>query len=179
MKQLLQVVFACACLVTPLSATVIVPANVAELAHDANLIARGTVVEVEGRWADGRRGIETIVTIEAETVLKGEPTRTTQFRVPGGTLGRYRNIVMGAPQFAVGQRVIVFLGASGPQIPYLLGMSQGVYRVSASEDGRTMVTPSALMPGAVGPIVRGAADRQPTPLAEFERNVRALAVERR
>jgi len=179
MKQLLHVLFACVCLVAPLSATVIVPADVAELAHDAYVIARGSVVAVDCRWADGRRGIETVVTIEAETVLKGQLTHTVQFRVPGGTLGRYRNIVMGAPQFAVGQRVIVFLGASGPEIPHLLGMSQGVYRVSASEDGRTVVTPPALMPGVVGLVVRGAASRQPTALSEFERDVRALAVERR
>src|SRR5262245_60719845 len=45
-------------------ATVIVPADLGELSHDARAIARGRVVAVDGRWTDDRRTIETIVTLE-------------------------------------------------------------------------------------------------------------------
>ena len=44
-------------------------------------------------------------------------------------MGRYRSIFVGAPEFAVDQRVVVFLGARGPSVPYVLGLSQGVYRI--------------------------------------------------
>ena len=98
-----------------------------------------------------------------------------QFRVPGGVMGRYRNIVMGAPQFAVGQRVIVFLGASGPRVPFVLGFSQGVYRLGVTSSGDVLVSPPPIMPGVTGPIVRGAVTRQSAPLDDFERRVRALA----
>lgn len=157
-----------------LRATVLVPADLAELARDARVIVRGQVVSVDGRWADGRRGIETVVTLEAEAYLKGEMGRLVQFRVPGGTMGRYRNIVMGAPQFSPGQRVVVFLGANGPRVPFLLGLSQGVYRLGVAASGAVLVSPPPIMPGVEGPIVRGAATRQAAPLADFERNVRAL-----
>ncbi len=156
-------------------ATVLVPADLAELSHDARIIARGQVVATEARWSEGRRAIETVVTLEAESYLKGEVGRMVQFRVPGGAMGRYRNIVMGAPQFVVGQRVIVFLGANGPRVPFILGLSQGVYRLSATPSGDVLVSPPPIMPGVTGPIVRGAATRQPAPLADFERSVRALA----
>lgn len=158
----------------PVRATVIVPADLAELAHDAQVIARGRVVDVNPQWTDDRRTIETIVTLEAESYLKGGLGETLQFRVPGGTLGRLRNIVMGAPQFAVGQRVVVFLGANGPRVPHLLGLNQGVYRLGFTASGQAVVSPPPVMPGVTGPIVRGT-NRQPAPLGTFERNVRALA----
>jgi hypothetical protein len=156
-------------------ATVLIPADVGELARDARAIVRGRVAGVEGRWTDDRRTIETIVTLEPEAYLKGSHGETVQFRVPGGTYGRYRNIVVGAPQFAVGQRVIVFLGARAPSVPYILGLNQGVFRVVQASNGQMMVTPPATMPMPIGPVVRGASSRQPAPLAVFERDVRALA----
>ena len=48
--------------------------------------------------------------LETEAYLKGSLGETVQFRVPGGSLGRFRNIVVGAPQFTIGQRVIRLSG---------------------------------------------------------------------
>jgi len=115
------------------------------------------------------------VTLETESFLKGQFGQTLQFRVPGGELGRFRNIVMGAPRFVVGQRVVVFLGVNGPQVPYILGLNQGVYRVDVDTAGQAFVSPPPVMPGVTGPVVRGASSRQPAPLAVFEREVRSAA----
>lgn len=124
-----------------LSATVLVPAELGELATEAHLIARGRVVAVEGRVSDDRRDIETLVTLEPESWLKvpasGSP-ETVQFRVPGGQVGRYRRIVLGAPEFLVGQRVVVFLGGSAPRVPHLIGLSQGVFRLAPQSGGWTI-----------------------------------------
>lgn len=155
-------------------ATVVVPATIGELARDAHAIVRGRVVAVDARWSDDRRAIETIVTLETEAYLKGALGETLQFRVPGGTLGRFRSIIVGAPQFAVGQRVIVFLGTHGPTVPFVLGLGQGVFRVVADRNGDPIVTPPAIMPAPDGPVVRGSLARQPAPLANFERDIRAL-----
>ncbi|MQA28261.1 MAG: hypothetical protein GEU82_00270 [Luteitalea sp.] len=155
-------------------ATVLIPADVGELARDARAIARGVVVSVDGRWTDDRRTIETIVTLETEAYLKGGFGETLQFRIPGGSLGRYRNIVVGAPQFTPGQRVIVFLGARGPGIPFVLGLGQGVFRVTMDASRTWTVSPPPMLPSS-GPVVRGSATRRAAPLADFEREVRALA----
>lgn len=157
------------------SATVLVPTDLGELARDARAIARGRIVAVDGRWTDGRRTIETMVTLQVETYLKGHLGDTVQFRVPGGSLGRYRNLVVGAPHFIVGQRVIVFLGAKGPTIPYVLGLSQGIFRVGQNTGGEWLVTPPAVLPTMQGPIVRGNLTMKPAALADFEREVRTLA----
>src|SRR4029077_3562673 len=133
-------------------ATVIIPVDLGTLSRDARAIARGRVVAVDAQWSDGRRGIETIVTLATEAYLKGGLGETVQFRVPGGLLGRYRSIVVGAPQFAVGQRVVVFLGTQGPMVPYILGLTQGVFRI-AQDRGGDMVTPPVPLPTANGPIV--------------------------
>lgn len=154
-------------------ATIVVPADLAELSRDARAIVRGHVVAVDGRWTDDHRTIETLVSLEAENYLKGDLGSLVQFKVPGGRLGRFRNVVVGAPQFSVGQRVIVFLGANGPTIPFLLGLHQGVYRVTAAADGRAVVAPPSTL-GAAGPIVRGDASRAPSSLPDFERDVRTL-----
>jgi hypothetical protein len=162
-------------LATPSRATVLVGADLGELAHDAVAIARGRVASVDAQWTDGRRSIETIVTLDVDTYLKGSLGSSVQFRVPGGVLGRYRSIVVGAPAFEVNERVVVFLGARGPMVPYVVGFSQGVYRVVADSSG-WKVTPPAMLPVAAPvKIVRGDPSRGPMPLAEFEQRVRQLA----
>ena len=157
-------------------ATTVVPADLGELARDARAIVVGRVVAVDGRWTDDRRTIETIVTLDVETYLKGSFGSTLQFRVPGGVLGRYRNIVVGAPEFAANQHVLVFLGARGPMIPYIVGFNQGVYRVVRGDDGQWSVTAPAPLPSAATTrVTRGDPSRQPLPLIEFESRVRVLA----
>jgi len=162
----------------PARATVLIGVDLGELARDAQAIARGRVVAVDAQWTPDRRTIETLVTLEVESYLKGALGGTVQFRVPGGSLGRFRSIVVGAPEFAVDDRVVVFLGARGPSVPYVLGFSQGVFRVVRSGDGSTwLVTPPAILPSVAGTvaIVRGDPSRRPLPLTDFEQRVRALA----
>jgi hypothetical protein len=58
------------------------------------------------------------------------------FRVPQGQVGRYRRIVVGAPEFAVGEDVMVFLTGRGPAIPTVFGLNQGVRRLRGDAAGR-------------------------------------------
>jgi hypothetical protein len=160
------------------AATTLIPADLGELSRDAIAIARGRVVSVDARWTEDRRTIETLVTLEVANYLKGDLGSTLQFHVPGGQLGRFRSIVVGAPEFTEDEQVIVFLGARGPSIPHLVGFSQGVYRVvPAAGNAGWIVTPPALLPSTSGTraIMRGDPARTPLALAEFEQRVRALA----
>jgi hypothetical protein len=170
-------VFLSFAVVRPARATVLIGADLGELARDARAIARGRVVAVDAQWTADRRTIETLVTLDVETYLKGQLGATLQFRVPGGLFGRFRSIVVGAPQFEVDDRVVVFLGARGPGVPFVLGLGQGVFRLARSTDRSTwLVTPPALLRPASGAvrIVRGDPARRPEPLPDFERRVRAL-----
>jgi hypothetical protein len=162
--------------VATVDATVVVPADLGELSRDARAIVRGRVMALNARWTEDRRTIETVVTIEVENYLKGPLGQTLQFRVPGGELGRFRSITVGAPEFSIDERIVVFLGATGPSIPYVLGLNQGVFRMVRAADG-WVVTPPPALPSAAGSvrIVRGETSRRPLPLADFEQRVRALA----
>jgi len=178
MKMIRRVLLGCAfaCASAPASAAVVIPADLGELSREALMIVRGRVVALDARWTDDHRRVETVVTLEAESYLKGAFGPVLQFRVPGGRLGRYRSLLVGAPEFVVGQRVVVFLAARGPAVPFVLGLGQGVFRIVPGPGG-LVVTPPAMLPAAGGPagIVRGDPARRPLPLADFERRVRALA----
>ena len=165
-------VAACA---APARATVLVPADVAELSRSATAIVRGTILLVRCEWADGRRRVETIVTVSVEQTLKGGFGRTVSFKVPGGDMGRYRSVMIGAPTFREGEEVFLFLGGEAPELPHLLGLGQGVYRVQ--RDTRTgearVVTPAwfADAERAV-PVRRGTAAARGVSIDEFASQVR-------
>jgi hypothetical protein len=161
----------------PARATVLIPADLGELSRDALAIARGRVAALEAQWTADRGTIETIVTLEVESYLKGDFGTTLRFRVPGGDLGRFRSVVVGAPEFAVDQRVVVFLGAHGPSVPYVLGLNQGVFRLSrAADNSGWLVTSPVLAPAAsTVRLVRGDPARRAVALGDFEQTVRSLA----
>jgi hypothetical protein len=160
-------------------ATVLLPADLSTLAREAQTIARGTVSALESRWVGDSRVIETLVTLDVASYWKGPLGARMQFRVPGGRIGQYRSVTIGAPQFAVGEEVVVFLSAQGPSVPHLLGLNQGLFRLTR-QSGGVMVLPQPLLPGAKTiRVVRGDPHRRPMPYAEFDEHVRSLATSRR
>jgi hypothetical protein len=148
-----------------MSATVVVPADLPTAVAESNLIVHGRVVDVRSAVTAPPRGIETFVTVAVVDALKGNPGRSVTFRVPHGQVGRYRRVVVGAPEFVEGDEVVVFLQGSPAAIPVLFGLSQGFYRV-AREAGEPV-------------ILRGRAERRPLPLVVFVREVEALVETRR
>ena len=110
-----------------------------------------------------------VVTIEAEEYYKGGSAETITVRVPGGQMGRYRTVFVGAPEFKEGDEVVLFLRNYGGRIA-IVGLSQGAFRVAADRSGRRVVTSPVLMgrPGAdVEPVVRGDAARRPLAVQAF------------
>ena len=161
----------------PVLATVLVPADSSELAREALTIVHGRVVDVRAQWADGRRRIETVVTLEVRAALKGQPGGTVSVRVPGGEMGRYRSVMIGAPSFKTGEEVVLFLGGRAPALPHLLGFGQGVYRVVREPGtGRAIVTPPAMASAEAGVVARGDPSRRTVGIEQFVRQVKqALA----
>ena len=157
-------------------ATVLVPAELGELVRESQAIVHGRVVDVTAVWADGRRRIDSLVTLEVDEYLKGDFGAQVTIRVPGGQIGRYRSVMVGAPSFAEGDEVVLLLGARGPSIPYVLGLSQGVFRVVEDPQTRArVVVPPPLAAGVdVQAVKRGDGARRPLPLDRFTADVRAL-----
>lgn len=159
-----------------LHATLLVPAEFREIVNGSQIIVHGRVADVRSEWTDDRGRIETIVTVRAGTYFRGGPGEQVTFRVPGGTIGRYRSMMVGAPEFLEGEEVVLFLKANGPAVAHVFGLSQGVFRVRRdARSGRALVVPPALMARSATPqqVTRGTADRRPVPLETFGAQVRS------
>jgi hypothetical protein len=165
------------------SATVLVPAEFSEIVGGSEIIAYARVVDVRPEWADGRRWIDSIVTAEVVSYLKGGSEETITFKVPGGRLGRYRSVVVGAPVFARGDEAVLFLKAHGESLPDVFGLNQGVFRVKVDpRTGQRMVVPPPVMAaggtapvaGESQPVKRGSIDRRPLAFDAFGARVREV-----
>lgn len=167
-----------ACLATAgVDASVIRPIEFNDLVARAQAIVYGRVVGLHSRYNDDRTKIDTLVTVEVGSYLKGDLGKEIGFVVPGGTMGRYRMMAVGAPTFTEGEEVVLFLTARAPAIPHILGQSQGVFRVAV--DSRTGERTIARVPRpGFGtnrePIGRGSPANPPMSLSAFSGLVRTL-----
>jgi hypothetical protein len=159
--------------VEPLAATTVLPVDFAQMVAASQVIVHARVVAVEGELVGSRRTIESRVTVAVVSPLKGQPGPVVVFRVPGGRVGRYRRIFVGAPTFNPGDEVLLFLKGQVPAMPMPYGLSQGVYRISRVT-GSPLVMPVPAIDGVAG-TVRGDPARTPLSLDDFRRQVRTLA----
>lgn len=153
-------------------ATTVLPVDFDAMVAGSHTVVRGRVVDVRSRMSAGRRSIESVVTLAVADAVKGSPSGEVVFRVPNGQVGRYRRMTVGAPEFAAGDDVVVFLSGSFPAIPIPYGLSQGVYRVARDAAGRAVV--GGPQPGEER-VVRGDPARRPIDVDAFLRHVRAIA----
>jgi hypothetical protein len=138
----------------PAFALTLVPVDFTEMVAGSQLIVHGRVIDVRAQMTAGRRTIQSLVTVAVVDAIKGAPAGEITFVVPGGQIGRYRRLVVGAPEFTAGPAVLLFLTARPPELPMPFGISQGVYRVS-------------------GGTVRADSLRHPLAVADFVRQVRS------
>ena len=174
--------FVASVLVTSIAgATVLVPAEFTEIVGGSEIIAYARIIDVRPEWADGRRWIDSVVTADVVSYLKGGSEHTISFKVPGGRLGRYRSVVVGAPVFTPGDEAVLFLKSSatpGESLPDVFGLNQGVFRVKIDQrTGQRMVVPPPVIaadPAAAEPqpVKRGSLDRRPLPFDAFGARVR-------
>ena len=162
-----------------LAATVLVPAEFREVVNGADLIVYARVSATQARWSDDRKHVDTLVTLQAGTYLKGAGRDTLVVVVPGGTVGRYMNVTVGAPAFNAGDEAVFFLTTRGGDLPVIFGLNQGVFRVSTHGASRRRLVSPPLMSRGNGPetVVRGDPARRPVPLETFGAQVQAVLAE--
>jgi hypothetical protein len=159
-----------------LAATVFVPAEFKEIVADAGLIVRGRVTDVRPMSVPGG-GVESIVTVGIETVLKGQANGFVSMRIPGGDAGRYRHVMLGAPVLRNGQRAVFFLKRGNDAVWRPIGLSMGVYPVHTDpQSGQSLVRPPVVAgrTASMGPVIRGDARRKHLGVQEFESLVQLI-----
>jgi len=159
-------------------AIVYVAADFQTLVSEARTIVLGRIASLEPEWTEGRHSIETLLSIDVEGTLKGSAGDSIVVRVPGGQMGPYLSVMPGAPRFTEGEEVVLFLAGAPPEVPHILALSQGVFRVVRDQStGARIVVPELLRASAGGAVqvIRGDLTRKPTPLGRFILDVRGIA----
>lgn len=158
-------------------ATVVVAKDFGALCAEADLIFVGTVTAVTPGWSDAQRqAIETAVTFGDLTWLRGGPQTSLTLRFAGGEMDGLHEAVAGVPEFAVGQRRVVFAHAGHFASP-IVGFNQGLFQVVEGDAGPVVLDADGRAVTGVGraAVQRGAAaDRAAAlPLDTFLARVRA------
>ena len=157
-----------------IDALTVAPMTFEELVREASAVVYARVAQVHGQWAQDRRSIDSLVTLDALRYLKGDFGRSVVMRLPGGESGGIVQVLPGAPVLREGDLVVLFLAARGPAIPGPVGLNQGVFRVAHDRTGQLLVSPPPLKSSTAGRVLRGAADRRVLTLEAFEASVREL-----
>lgn len=118
------------------------------MADRAGQIVAGNVAAVRSYWADQPRRIETEVTLDQLTYLKGGPTQPTAsftLVVPGGTVGDTEMRICCAPIFRPGEKWVLFVPPSYKTFP-VVGLFRGAFHVKMDPTGIERVYSSAAQP---------------------------------
>ena len=159
-------------LAAPVRGTTVEPLTFSEVVDGADVIAVGAVSAVTETWDAEREVPLTEVTVSVLEVLKGEvggAELTLQF-LGGPTPGGATLDVAGMPDFAVGDRAVLFSAGNGVEACPLVGWWQGLYRLfyDAGRDAFTVADhagrPVVGLDGGAGQLVASvsAADNDET-----------------
>jgi hypothetical protein len=103
-----------------------------------DMIQKSTAIvraRVTGSHAGTRAG--NIYTYFQFQVIENWKGRTTgEVAVPGGVAGGIRQSVSGAPELKPGQEYVLFLWTSGSGLTQVIGLSQGLFKLSEEGSGR-------------------------------------------
>lgn len=162
------------------AASVSVPTEFREIVADAELIVRGHVTDVRAINVRGV-GVESVATIAVDATLKGQSDGFVSVRVPGGEIGRYRYVMVGAPTLRLNQSAIFFLKRGADNAWRPVGLASGIVSVDRdAATGRPVVHPPIMATGRTGggPLLRGDARRKSLPVADYESLVRMVVAAR-
>ena len=155
----------------PLGASLTISTEFREVVADAALIVRGHLTDVRAVEVPGK-GIESIGTLAVDSVLKGSAGPFVSIRVPGGTVGSQRFVMVGAPSLRAGAHGVYFLKRDPDNAWRPVGLSLGIFRVQAEPGTSQPVVHPPVVRGRTAPLVgrtvRGDLRRTMMPVPEFE-----------
>jgi hypothetical protein len=149
----------------PAESTTILAMPFADQCAGAETIVVGTVRAVVSRRSlVAPSFFETLVTVAVDEVVAGSAAAEVTLRLAGGEVGAVRQSIDGMPEFAVGERYVVFLEPeqNPPLISPITGFNQGLYRVERA-DGLDVVRDyagRALSASVVTALAAGGAERR-------------------
>jgi hypothetical protein len=121
------------------SATVLLQLSLAEMAQKSTAIVRAKVTSGTGELKD--KLIYTVYGLDVRETWKAGPSPIVKVAVPGGVAAGTRQVIDGAPVLKTGDEYILFLWTGRTGLTQIIGLSQGLYRMSGVDDaGNAIVT---------------------------------------
>ena len=122
---------------SPAQATSVTEVSFPDLVHQADVIAVGSVSDIQEQWDEARKAPLTLVTFSDLTVLKGNPGTSMTLEFLGGRTPQGLILtIAGVPQFKVGEKTVVFCAGNHHDFCPLVGVWQGLLRVMTDPQRR-------------------------------------------
>ncbi len=129
-------VFVCA----SASAATVPEMTIEELTYASDSVVVGQVVsvsaKVEGRW------VVSTISIAVEDVWKGKSVDMLEIKQRGGRTAELATVVPGMPNYAIGERAVLFLEARDDGRFVVTGLAQGKRTIAKAPNGTNVVLPS-------------------------------------
>lgn len=163
-----------------ISAGTLRPVGVEDLAARAQSIVHGSVASLETRQEPGG-GTRTTVEFEVRDVWKGVATNRFTLALAGGVLGNRRVVLVGQPEFRIGDEAVVFTVNNERGEGVLLELGQGRFAVRRDNSGNAWVGNGIFGDAAADGVATRASsyrppNRLPMSLGELKRRVQASNV---
>lgn len=122
------------------AATTVEKMSLRDLAKKSDAIVLARVEDESARY-DSNKEIFTYITLRVLEPVKGpKKDDVITIRQLGGTVDKIASIVPGTPVFRKGDEVVLFLTQKdGAGYPWVMGLQQGKYSVTADERGQKQV----------------------------------------
>jgi hypothetical protein len=135
-KYAMRFVLSAICLVwsfAPLGAATLSRLSLDDMINQSTAIVRARVT---GSYAAARsQVIYTFYQVQVTDRWKGTGQATVDVALPGGTANGYRQSFPGTPQLTEGKEYIFFLWTSKSGLTQIIGLTQGLFDVSADASG--------------------------------------------
>lgn len=155
---------------SPALAAQAIALSVEGLTRSSDAVVRGQVRRAAPTLSPDGRRIFTLVDVEVASTWRGDARRTVQVIVPGGVVGNIGQRVDGAPSFAEGEEVVVFLQRAEANGFRVAGLAQGKFQVAG-----TNATPDLAHLNMVARQVQaGERPAEAMSVAELEQRVRSV-----
>jgi hypothetical protein len=105
-----------------------------EMARKSTAIVRARVMASHGVMRSG--SVYTYFGLKVLENWKGQPV--TEVAIPGGVADGVRQIVSGAPELKPGQEYVLFLWTSRSGLTQVMGLTQGLFKVSGESSGEAV-----------------------------------------
>jgi hypothetical protein len=134
--------------------------DVPALTAASSEVVRARVTSARAEWSGDHRRIVTHLSIDVLDTWKGHATAQLTVLQPGGERDGLTQLVPGVATLAPGEEVVLFLARTGPYYR-VVGLAQGVYRVSSESSPRALpasvedlelVAPAGRTPGPRVPV---------------------------